>query len=317
MTETRAKLQVYAALDPQAKAVLDEVASSARPMPRNQDEWLAGYRAQLDAIVAMQGPAPAVAIVERRIAGGGGAIDLRLYRPDGPTPRPTALFVHGGGFVAGSLAGYDIPLRWLALRSGWQIAAVDYRLAPEHPYPAASDDCMAALTHLMASPEVDPSRIAVIGDSAGGCLAAIVASRARTEKRPLALQVLLYPNTDLREVAPYASRTAFDGAIVRLDELYRSLALYCGAADRTRGDVSPVLADDLAGLCPALVVTNEIDPLRDEAEAYAVRLRAAGVPTDFEREAGMIHSAIQRGARIDRGDVLISRIAQRLRAVRH
>ncbi len=309
-------------IDPQARSVLDQLAAGAAPMAADAGEWLAGYRAELEKVVAMQGAAPPIAGATRRVPlPDGGAIALRVYRPDDAAGRrPTALFIHGGGFVAGSLAAYDIPLRWLALRSGWQVAAIDYRLAPEHPFPAAVGDCAAALMVLLTEPDVEAGRIAVIGDSAGGCLAAVIARRARDAGLSLALQVLLYPNTDLRpsaelpEGTSYPSRADYDGAVIRMDELRRSLDLYCGTADRTLPDVSPLLAPDLAGLCPALVVTNEVDPLRDEGEAYARRLRAAGVPVEAERVEGMIHSALQRGARIARGDALITRVAERLRA---
>ena len=305
-------------IDPQAEAVLDELGAGAKAMPVDQGKWLKGYRDELDAIVAMQGPVPACDVATRTIASAGQTIGLRLYRAGGAQPLPTLLFIHGGGFVAGSLKGYDIPLRHLALRSGWQIAAVDYRLAPEHPYPAAPDDCLAALRDLLDDPTVDRRRIAVCGDSAGGLLAAVTARRARDAGLPLVLQMLLYPNTDLREGTAHASRAAFDGLIVRIDELYRSLDLYCGDADRTAADLSPLLTPDLGALCPALIVTNEYDPLRDEAEAYGERLRAVGVSVDAERLDGMVHSVLQRGARIATGDRLITRLADALSAiVRH
>ncbi len=302
-------------LDPQAAAVLAELAAQAKPMPSDDQAWLRGYRAELDEVVAMQGPAPAAAVADRWV----GALRLRCYRSEGSdtwsTVRPTVLYIHGGGFVAGSLDGYDIPLRHLALRSGWQVAAVDYRLAPEHPHPAAQEDCMAALRDLFAGGAAcaDPRRIAVAGDSAGGALAALTAHGARAAGLPLRAQVLLYPNADLRDAADDASRAEHDGKVVRLDELRRSLALYAGTADRTA--LSPLLAADLAGLCPALVVTCECDPLRDEGERYAARLRQAGVAVEAERLGGMIHSVLQRGARVAAGDGLITRVAARLRAI--
>ena len=303
-------------MDPQAAAVLVELRAAAKPMPADEGEWLAGYRAALDGVVAMQGEAPPIAIVEQTVATEtGAAIPMRLYRPPGEGPWPTLLFLHGGGFVAGTLDGYDIPLRWLALRSGWQVAAPAYRLAPEHPFPAAPQDCIRALEQLFrdSACAADRACIAVGGDSAGGLLAAMVAAHARDAGRPLAMQVLLYPNTDLREKTGHASRAAFDGTVIRVDELYRSLALYLGDADRSRADVSPLLAASLEGLCPALVVTNEYDPLRDEGEAFAARLREAGVPVEHWRMDGMIHTALQRGARIAAGDALIDRIAAALR----
>jgi len=304
-------------IDRQAKAVLDEMQADAKPMATDQAQWLSGYRAELDAIVSMQGPAPMIAIVEQQVETDNGApIGLRLYRPTQAGPWPTMLFVHGGGFVGGSLEGYDIPLRWLALRSGWQIGAVDYRLAPEHPFPVAPDDCTAALRYMLGDETVgiDRTRVAIGGDSAGGLLATVVARRARDVEVSLALQVMIYPNADLREAATYASRAKFDGIVIRLAELYRSLDLYLGLTDRSLADVSPVLASDLKDLCPALLVTNEYDPLRDEAEVYGERLREAGVRIEAHRLGGMIHSAIQRGARIDGGDALITLVADTLRA---
>ncbi len=305
-------------MDPQARAVLEELQAAAKPMPRDQAEWLKGYRAELEGVVAMQGEAPDVTVVTSQIPlAEGGSIPMRLYRPTNGGPRPTFLFLHGGGFVAGSLDGYDVPLRWLALRSGWQVAAPAYRLAPEHPFPAAPEDCVRALDHLFDDPacEVDADHVAVGGDSAGGLLAAVVAARARDGGRRLALQVLLYPNTDLREATDHASRRSHDGTVIRISELYRSLALYMRDEDRSLPHASPMLRDDLAGLCPALLVTNEYDPLRDEGDAYGMRLREANVPVTSLPMSGMIHTALQRGARIAAGDALISRIAQALREI--
>ena len=303
-------------IDPQAKAVLDELQAAATPMPMDDVAWLKAYREQLDGVVAMQGPAPAIAVVERDRATRAGKVALRLYRPTVPGLWPTLLFIHGGGFVGGSLNGYDTPLRWLALRSGWQIAAVDYRLAPEHPFPAAPKDCSAALDCLFTDTGIgaDPTRIAVGGDSAGGLLATVLACQARDAGLGLALQVLLYPNTDLRPGDQHASRREFDGTVIRIDELYRSLDLYLGTTDRSRADVSPLFATDLEGLCPALLVTNAYDPLRDEGEAYGARLAEAGVKLEAFRMNGMIHTTLQRAARIDAGDALITRIAEALKA---
>ena len=295
-------------MDAQAAVVMREMAEGAGPMPSDTAAWLRGYRAALAGLGRFQGPAPAIEVRVASVAGR----EMRLYRP-AMGPLPTLLFCHGGGFVAGTLDAYDVPLRCLALRSGWQIAAVDYRLAPEDPYPAAVEDCAAALDAL-AGFGADPARLAVGGDSAGGLLAAVLARRARDSGRALRLQVLLYPNMDLRPEAPHASRKAFDGTVIRIEELYRSLDLYLGDYDRTAPDVSPLLASDVAGLCPALLITNDLDPLRDEAEAYGERLRANGVAVEAERVPGMVHGALQYGARVAAGDALITRIADALRA---
>lgn len=267
------------------------------------------------AFTRFEGSPPDLAVHETTIDGSGGPLRLRVFEGGGEARGPMAVFCHGGGFVAGSLDGYDTPLRWLAKRSAWRIVAVDYRLAPESPYPAAVEDCWVALVHA-ARGGLDraPTHLAVIGDSASGLLATVLARRARNAGVDLALQILLYPNTDLRETPSYPSRLEHDGVLIRVDELYRSLALYADGADRDAGDISPVLAEDLTGLCPAYVVTNEYDPLRDEGELYAGRLADAGVAVSHERLPGMIHAGMQLAAVVLAGDALITDIANRLRA---
>ena len=292
-------------IDPTAQIILGAMQAGAHPMPADTSAWLHEYRTQLDALPQWQGPPPDIEIVEQP--------GLRLYRPHpGPGLRPTVLFIHGGGFVGGTLHGYDIPLRWLALRSGWQVAAVDYRLAPEHPYPAAPDDCRDALDALaQGQHDADPSRLAVMGDSAGGLLATVMARHARDTGIPLRQQILLYPNTDLRPGPLYKTRAQYEGVVIRMAELYRSLDLYLAGQDRTAPDISPLCAS-LTGLCPALLITTENDPLRGDAEAYAAKLRAAEVPVVEECLPGMIHGVLQYAATVPAGDALITRVASAL-----
>ena len=298
-------------MDPEAEGLLRTMTRDRQPMPADTAEWLRQYRAQLDALPRFQGTAPAIDSLDLLVPGGP---LCRVLRPEGTAPWPTVLFCHGGGFVAGTLRGYDIPLRWLAIRSGWQVVVPEYRLAPEHPYPAAVEDVWAVLRALSSGTmATDPARIVVAGDSAGGLLATVLARRARDAGIALRLQVLLYPNTDLRPGTTHASRAAYDGVVIRVDELYRSLDLYMDGADRTTPDASPLLAPDLSDLCPAWLVTNERDVLRDEAEAYGGRLRAAGVAVQHDREAGMVHGALQYGAVVSASDRLITRFAERLR----
>lgn len=299
-------------IDPHAADVLATLQADAKPMPTDEDEWLKGYRAAVDDFTRFQGAPHNVLVRESAIEGPGGPLKLRIYGDEASSA--VALYCHGGGFVAGSLDGYDTPLRWLALRSGWRIVAVDYRLAPEHLYPAALEDCEAALAHVAAGGLGDePAHLAVVGDSAGGLLATVLARQARDAGLKLALQVLLYPNADLRETPSYQSRAQYDGVLIRVDELYRSLALYAASADRDDPDLSPVRSDNLAGLCRAFVVTNELDPLRDEGELYARLLEQAGVAVDYERLPGMIHAGLQLAAAIPTGDALISHVADQLR----
>ncbi|HEY5071337.1 MAG TPA: alpha/beta hydrolase [Caulobacteraceae bacterium] len=254
-------------------------------------------RRSLDDLIRLtQGDPPAlVRVGEIAIQGPRGAIPLRLYEPfaTGDRPGPALLFLHGGGWVAGGLESHDALCRRLALACACTLIAVGYRLAPEHPFPAALVDCQAALEWLgenAASLGIDPHRIGVAGDSAGGTLAAAVCLAARDAGRPpLALQLLLCPILDV------AARSASRRRLARghfLDEqtLERDLELYCppGVA-RCDPRLSPLRAGDFRGLPPALVHLAEFDPFRDEGEAYARRLADAGVKVQLTCHRGMIH----------------------------
>jgi acetyl esterase/lipase len=227
--------------------------------------------------------------------GPGGEIGLRLYAPPGAVEAvlPGLLFFHGGGWVAGDFATHDGLCRRLALAAGCRIIAVDYRRAPEHPFPAAFDDALAAAKWVAAHASqlhVDADRLAVGGDSIGGGLAAAVALAARDVGAPrLALQVLICPIVDAGGDSD--SREAFaDGYFISRAAFARDLAAYLPAAsDADDPRVSPLLAADVARLPPAIVHTAEFDPFRDEAEAYAERLRSAGARVRCERHAGQIH----------------------------
>jgi len=232
---------------------------------------------------------------ELRCPGPGGEIALRAYAPPGAGQAvlPGLVFFHGGGWVAGDLATHDGLCRRLALAFGGRVIAVDYRRAPEHPFPAAFDDALAATRWVAAHAGalgIDPARLAVGGDSVGGGLAAVVTHAARDAGGlRLALQVLICPILD--PASETGSRRAFaDGYFISRAAFARDLAAYLPAG--TRADdprVSPLRAADVARLPPAIVHTAEFDPFRDEGEAYAERLRAAGVRVRCERHAGQIH----------------------------
>ena len=237
-----------------------------------------------------------------------GELPVRLYRP-APGPAPLVVYLHGGGWTIGSLDSHDRVCRRLAEGSGAAVLAVDYRLAPEHPWPASVDDTVAALRWVASAPDdlapgdlapdelapdplgQAPSAIAVAGDSAGGTLAALACLRLRDED-PRAqpdLQVLLYANTDLTGSQPSMREKAtgwgLDAATVRFFNTQ-------WVPDRARWSdpaVSPLHAPDLSGLPAALIVSAEHDPLRDESEAYARRLREAGVQVELRREPGLVH----------------------------
>lgn len=247
-------------------------------------------------------PAPIGEIVDRTIAGPGGRLRVRIYRPAGSVARllPTILYLHGGGWTIGSLEAYDLPCRFFCARSGCAVVAVDYRLAPEHKFPAALDDAVAAFQWLAAESEelgIDPDRIVVAGDSAGGTLAAVVAQQVRGEAHTPCLQWLIYPATDLGAETPSHASCGEGFLLTRADmEWFRSLYLD-DLNDVADPRVSPLRAPDLSGLPPALIFTAGLDPLRDEGQAYAERLAAAGVKTVHREFDSLIHGFVgMRGA---------------------
>jgi acetyl esterase len=240
-------------------------------------------------------PPEIASVANRTIPGPAGEIPIRVYTPKvGGAPRPVIVFFHGGGWVIGDLETHDAPCRQLANAVPAVVVAVDYRLAPEHKFPAAPDDCYAALRWVAdnaASIGGDPKRrLAVCGDSAGGNLSAVVALMARDRGGPtLAAQILVYPATDLTCDAP-SHVTNGTGYFLDAEMMAWFIGHYVrSAADKTEPYGSPLRARDLSGLPPAVVITAEFDPLRDEGESYARRLREAGVPVELKRYDGMIH----------------------------
>jgi acetyl esterase len=239
------------------------------------------------------GKQPIGAVTDRTIDGPGGPLPLRFYTPRGLSGRsPALVFLHGGGWIYGSLETHDATCRFLAEEAQVRVIAVDYRLAPEAPFRAAVDDALAAWTWVTdhaAGLGIDPERIAVGGDSAGGNLAAVVAQQTvlAGSKAP-AFQLLIYPATDFFSTSEsrqtYAEGFYLSKALMDLaEENY-----LVGGEDRTDPRLSP-LHGEVAGVAPAYVVTAGFDPLVDEGEAYVEKLRAAGVPVEHVREDGMIH----------------------------
>jgi len=245
-----------------------------------------------------------------------GPIPLRLYRPAGvaaSTPLAALVYFHGGGWVIGDLETHDVLCRQLTAESGVSVVSIDYRLAPEHKFPAAADDAWAATRWVVAhAAEVglDPNRLAVGGDSAGGNLAAVVALLARDQGAPsIALQVLLYPVTDVAAETP-SYRDFAEGYLLTREGMRWFIAHYLNAKDEAADwRASPIRARSLAGLPPALIVTAGFDPLRDEGEAYAARLREAGVRVDSVCYGGMIHGFVPMGRLIDTAGRAVSLIA--------
>ena len=303
-------------LDPQARALLDRVA--ARGLPPIWDTPLEEARAMMQTLCRLAGPPEPVANVEDRvILGPSGEIPIRIYTPTGAGPFPLLVFFHGGGFVLGDLDSMDAPCRALANRAGCLVVSVDYRLAPEHQFPTAPEDCYAAVCWVAenaASLNGDPRRIAVGGDSAGGNLAAVVALMARDRGGPpLVFQLLIYPATNHDFTTASYLENAEGYSLTTADSRW-FWSQYLRHEDDARNPyASPLRAPDLSGLPPALVITAEYDPLRDEGEAYAARLREAGLAAETKRYDGMIHGFFQMGGVLAQGKQALEDAAQALR----
>jgi acetyl esterase len=231
-----------------------------------------------------------------QIPGPAGTIGARLYVPASSPqgPLPLLVYFHGGGWVIGDLETHDDPCRFLAAHSGAALLAIDYRLAPEHPFPAAAEDAEAAYGWAVANAgqlRVDPHRIAVGGDSAGANLAAALCLMARDADSPLpTMQLLIYPVTDAAGEST-SRRTFGDGFLLTRNDMdwFEQRYLPKGT-DRSDPRVSVLRASDLSGLPPAYIATAGFDPLRDEGEEFAERLRQAGVPVTFRRHPGLVHT---------------------------
>lgn len=237
-----------------------------------------------------------VANVEDRIINGpGGDLKVRIYTPQGKGPFPATLFVHGGGFVVGDLDLEDAVARALCAWGEVLVVSVDYRLAPEHRYPAAIEDCWAALLWLAENAaEIggDPARLAVSGDSAGGNIACALALRARDEGGPrLKAQINVYGSCNYPSEETASAREYADGPIMTRDDVDWFWEQYLTDPQKEQHDplVSPYRAASHAGLPPAFVATAECDPSRDDSERYATKLKQAGVEVECKRYAGMVH----------------------------
>jgi acetyl esterase len=279
-------------LDPQVRIILDQmIASGLKPFNEVSVEEA---RAAMLALAGANGEIEPIARLEdRTLPGPRGDIPVRIYTPDGKPPFPILVYFHGGGWVVGGIATHDNLCRQLANGAGAVVVSVDYRLAPEHPFPAAPEDCYAAARWIAQNAHTlggDPGRIAVGGDSAGGNLAAVVSLMARDRGGPpLVHQLLIYPVVD----APCDNVSYRDNAkdyllTAEMMDWFWNHYVGTGTADRHLL-ACPLRAASLRGLPPALVFTAEFDPLRDEGEAYAARLREEGVPVRLERYDGMIH----------------------------
>jgi acetyl esterase/lipase len=305
-------------MDPKAQIVGEFVKSIRVP---GYFPPLPELRQQLRTMVTlMDEPAPPLARIEDiRIPGPAGAIPARVYDAAGghAPARPGVAYLHGGGWVQGDLETHHGLCARLALGSGALVVAVDYRLAPEHPFPAAVEDCLAVYRWLRSHGReigVDPARVAVAGDSAGGNLAAVVSQQAAADCEPVpTCQVLIYPATDFALDTP-SHRELEDAHIIPRDRVQWYAQQYLPAhVDRHDPRASPLRAADLAGQPPALVITAGFDPLRDEGHAYADRLRTAGVDVVDREHPGQIHAFVSLTKAIPQGLACTAEIADFLR----
>ncbi|MFG2074097.1 alpha/beta hydrolase [Nonomuraea maritima] len=242
-----------------------------------------------DALAIHRGPLTKLPLIRDELAEG---VPVRIYRADpGDAPLPVVVYFHGGGWVFGSVQRNDAAGRDLALRTGAVVVSVDYRLAPEHPFPAAADDAWTVVRDIFARPAFYQSNgsVAVLGDSAGGNLAAVAAWQARDAGLRLAHQVLVYPVVDLAMDTPSYAEFA-KGYGLDAEEMAWFARQYADGADPADPRLSPLRLPDMSGLAPATVVTAEYDVLRDEGERYARRLADAGVPAELRRFDGAVHS---------------------------
>ncbi|MDQ1426029.1 MAG: hypothetical protein QOD72_3527 [Acidimicrobiaceae bacterium] len=311
------------ALDPAAVGLLQQMEEAGMP-PLNEMSP-ADARAAAEGFVALAGAGDDIAEeTNRSIPGPHGDIPIRIYRPhvkadssDRPDALPCLVYFHGGGWVLGSLEGLEGICRSLANRAGCVVVSVDYRLSPEYKFPIPLDECYAATLWVAANGKeigVDSSRIAVGGDSAGGNLATAVALRARDEAGPaLRMQLLVYPVTNHDFSTPSYDVNG-EGYLLTKDMMKWFWDHYLSGPDDGKHHLaSPLRAPDLSGLPPALVITAEYDPLRDEGEAYATALTAAGVSVTHTQYKGMIHAFWQMMAVFEAASIAADQAADELR----
>jgi acetyl esterase len=287
-------------LDPEARHVLDlGRAAGAPPFETGTPEQ--ARRAYNEGFPTLQGERePVASVSERVIAGPGGPLTLRVYRGQGASAAgaPALLYLHGGGWVIGNLDSHDEICRWFANEAACVVISCDYRLAPEHKFPAATEDCRATLAFMQDTAGelgIDACRIAVAGDSAGGNLATVLCLLARDDRIPLTAQLLFYPNTDAAQAADSYRHFAEGFGLTASTMAWFRDHYIRDAADISGWRASPLKATSLAGAPPAFIAIAGHDILADEGEAYARRLQEDGVPVVLKRWPGQIHGFVSMG----------------------
>jgi acetyl esterase len=303
---------------PQVQTLLDGLAAAGGP-PLHELEPEAA-RAMYRALASMEEKVEVERVDDRSVPGPEGDIPVRVYTPAESVGANHGVLVwlHGGGWVIGDVESADPTCRLLAAQSGCVVVSVDYRLSPEHRAPAPLDDCLAAVTWTVENAEAlgcDASRLAIGGDSAGGNLAALACIRLRDEFGPeIDFQLLVYPVTDLTRSHPSYEENA-EGYFLTAESMRWFIDHHLGGEiDPKDPMVSPLHADSLEGLPKALVITAELDPLRDEGEAYARRLQEAGVEAELVRYDGQIHGFFGMATLLDDGKDAVAKAAAALRA---
>lgn len=312
-------------LHPQTEAFFAALAENGGPQTHEQtpEDAREGYRL----LGNMLGAGPDVKTEDRTIPGSEAEIPVRLYLPENNSPLPILVYYHGGGWVIGDLDSHDRECRLLATGVPCIVVAVDYRLAPEHPFPAAHVDCWDATQWVVdhaAELGGDASKIAVGGDSAGGNLAAFVALAARDVGIELKLQMLVYPATDARAHHPDSDHEPLpslienaDGVVLTRDTMQYFSSHVCSGGDfrEIANDwrMSPLLAEDHTNVAPAYIATCELDPIRDEGNLYADKLAAAGVPVQHKEWKGQPHLLFQLSPVLDDGKAMIAECVDALK----
>ena len=306
-------------LDPQVRTYLEQMATLNAPPLHTLEPAVVRQMISMQTEAARSAgePEKVARVEDRMIPGPQADLPVRIYTPQGTGPFPVLVFFHGGGWVICNLDTHDALCRGLTNQAGCVVVSVDYQLAPEHKFPAAPHDCYAATQWVAAhgaALNIDATRIAVGGDSAGGNLAAVVAQMARDQGGPaLLFQLLIYPATNFIAKTPSHEENGSGYMLNRQDMSWFTNHYLNTEDDRTNPLASPALASNLSGLPPALIITAEYDPLRDEGEAYGQQLAEAGVPVTVSRYDGMIHGFMSMGPLFDQGNRGVEEAAAALR----
>ncbi|GAC1583983.1 MAG: alpha/beta hydrolase [Ktedonobacteraceae bacterium] len=304
-------------VDPQAQAFLDLLTALNAPPTNTQS--VAEVRTSYDAMAQFGGiPEDVHKVEDRMVPGPAGKIPVRIYTPKSAGPLPILVFFHGGGWTIGTLNGYDAVCRALSNQAECIVVSVDYRLAPEHKFPSAVEDAYAATAWVAqhaASINGNPERIAVGGDSAGGNLAAVVSQMARDQKGPrIVYQLLIYPATDHFLPGTASLRENAEGYLLTKDMIVWFWNHYANSEEDAHNPLmAPLRARNFQELPPALVITAEYDPLRDEGEMYAAKLQEAGVAVTVTRYNGMIHGFFTMAGIMEQSKIAIAEAAAALR----